>query len=389
MYHLSRHPLVARRLTINISYLSLSTAWRKRTLFPDSRQQTTRNFSDNDRKTFQRPENINMPAPFQDQRAIELLSEHIAESFNAIDYSQSADSIATMPAISLDDVHATIRKLNEDIRLLDVQLGVGGGSLATSVEERFAEMNDLGDSAEAKSRRARKELDVIVEGLCDQALRPGAPWGFVVFRTVYGPQSDAPFARIINELRDIEEWLSDYDQPYLWPRYELTVIEDENTLQGADSHTVRNAFRSWVANDLTPRFKHPENWGGTAKIHEMLRSDTPANNPSWDKKLGTHHPAVGLPTRWQFCLFVDETCLRSVDLSSPRSPCVKLLTTDWEGDRAVTVAEGWEDGETDDVFEDVGWMYMDVDDFVVRYRDLMDPCEWNEVYLRPQKGDVP
>lgn len=86
----------------------------------------------------------------------------------------------------------------------------------------------------------------------------------------------------------------------------------------------------------------------------MLRSDTPASDPSWEKEVGTHHPAACLPTRWQFFLFVDENCLRSVDLSGARSPCVKLLTTDWEGDRAVTVAEGWEDGETDDVFEDVG-----------------------------------
>lgn len=156
-----------------------------------------------------------------------------------------------MPAISLDEVHATIRKLEEDYGLLDAR----GGSLATSVEERFAEMNDFGDPAEAKSRRERKELDVIVEGLCDKALRLGALWGFVVFCTVYGPQSDAPFARIIKKLRDKEELLSDYSQPYLWPRYELTLIEVENTLQGADSQTVRNAFRTWVANDLTPRFK--------------------------------------------------------------------------------------------------------------------------------------
>lgn len=302
------------------------------------------------------------------------------ETENPVDYAASANEDTSIP-----DLNELLKKLKDDMARIKSQQR----SLATSVEERHAEIMNRESSDEATARRRPMELDCIVEGFMDANLQPGAPWGFVVFRTVYGPESDAPFARMMEQLRDIDETLLGYEQQYLAPHYELTVIEDEKTLAGADSHTVRDAFRAWVADDLTPRFKDTEKWGGEAEVHRMLRSNVPMSDPSWRNSPYPYHPATCMPARWLFCLFVDEICLRSLD-GANEYPHVKLLNVDWAGDRAVNVAEGWEDGETDDENADVGWMYMDVTEHVESYRNFMDPCSWWEVplYQRPYKGFI-
>ncbi|ORY09310.1 hypothetical protein BCR34DRAFT_602955 [Clohesyomyces aquaticus] len=137
----------------------------------------------------------------------------------------------------------------------------------------------------------RKEYWELDDSLNHYAIQPGAPWGFVVFRTAYGADK-------------------------------MTVIEDPEKLAGADSHTVRHIFRAWVADDLTPRLRDPQ-WcqlfGGSEQIHSKL-----ASNDLYD----ADHPVSCLPPRRNFCLFVDEVYLRSLDLPPVRSPAVKILTTD-------------------------------------------------------------
>ncbi|KAF2877737.1 hypothetical protein BDV95DRAFT_600438 [Massariosphaeria phaeospora] len=133
----------------------------------------------------------------------------------------------------------------------------------------------------------RRELDSIQDSLDNYYLRPGGPWGFVVFRTVYGDNSEAPWARFIEHLRDsIAEPLLSVQRTDLSTRHELTIIEDEETLAGADSHT------------------------------------------------------------------------------------------------------GWEDGDTDDGVEEVGWMYTDVVEYVRWYECLIAPHEWREFYQRAYKDYV-
>ena len=71
----------------------------------------------------------------------------------------------------------------------------------------------------------------------------------------------------------VVECLSHAHQSDLLPRHELTVIEDEETLAGADPHAVRQAFRAWVAKDLTPRLNTPERFGGILEAHRKLLSN--------------------------------------------------------------------------------------------------------------------
>ncbi len=153
-----------------------------------------------------------------------------------------------------------------------------------------------------------KEHRSIQDSFANFYLRPGAAWGFVIVRAVYGPASDAPWTKMLELLRsDVAESLAYANQMELLPRYQLTILEDEAMLAGADSYAARCAFRAWVYEDLPQRLtdKEIERHGGMAQVRNKLRG-----------KFTIEHPAVCLPPRWQFCVFVDADCLRSLDMSS-------------------------------------------------------------------------
>jgi hypothetical protein len=223
-------------------------------------------------------------------------------------------------------------------------------------------------------------------------MRPNAPWGFVIVRTVYDASSDASWAQMLELLRSkIDRTLELEDQTYLLPRHELAVIEDKAALAGADSYAVRRAFRAWVAEDLPSRLddEELEECGGIAEVRLKLLSNDVHYAPN------TVHPVRLVPPRWQFCLFVDEDCVRSLNASigSPYpDPALKILTTEWGQDRAALATEvftmDWDGGETDNDCADVGWMYMDMSDYVPMYARLVTPFNWHEHYQRPYKGYV-
>jgi hypothetical protein len=219
--------------------------------------------------------------------------------------------------------------------------------------------------------QSRKEYHHIEDSLINPAILPGAPWGFVLVRTVYGAASDAPWARMLEHLRsEVAHSLVLADQTDLLPRHELTIIEDEATLSDADSHTVRRVFCNWVAEDITPRLCDAEKMGGTAQIRAKLISNT------------LEGVAHRLPSRWNFCIFVDEDCLRSLDA---KFPAVKILARNWEKE------EEEESEDEDEDQEDIGWMYMDgamLPSYVGMYSLFTDLYAWHDFYQRPSKGYV-
>jgi hypothetical protein len=86
--------------------------------------------------------------------------------------------------------------------------------------------------------------DSLTDSFTDSYMRPGAHWGFVVVRAVYGPSSDALWVQILELFRtDVVETLTLEGQIDLLPRHKLTVIEDAAILDGADSCAVRRASR--------------------------------------------------------------------------------------------------------------------------------------------------
>ena len=237
-----------------------------------------------------------------------------------------------------------------------------------------------------------KEYHEIEDKLAFLPLRPDTKWGFVIVRAVYGPSSDAPWAQMLELLRaEISESLTEADHLELLSRHEMTIIEDEATLAGADSssaaaYAARRAFRAWVADDLPQQLSddYLEKLGGLAQVREQLLSNT---------KHHANHPLGIMPPRWRYCIFVDQDCLRSLEGGPEepelKDPALKILNADWDGEEAEVPNEeftqAWDGGETNDDYEDVGRMWMDMTDYAAKYTQLTSAFGWEEYYERPQK----
>jgi hypothetical protein len=240
----------------------------------------------------------------------------------------------------------------------------------------------------------QKEYDRTADSLAHSELKPDhTKWGFVIVRCVYGPASETPWAMMLELLRaHVEESLSLQDQVELLPHHEITTVEDEATLGGADSYAARRAFRAWVAADLPPRLHADrlKEYGGLAQARAKLLSN--------DAHASTNHPAAVMPPRWQYCIFIDQDCLRSLEKGPVepelKEPALKILTTDWkwDGEESPTeefVTMNWDGGQTDEEGEEVGWMYMDMLEYVDVYERLLSSVfAWHEYYERPYKGYV-
>lgn len=157
----------------------------------------------------------------------------------------------------------------------------------------------------------------------------------------------------------------------LLPCHNLVLMDDKARFAGATSHDIRDHFSSWVADELTHQLVDP----GVLDHQAILRK-----NP---QEPGSHLAEHG--TRYNYCLFVDDICLESVE--HMRYPVVKILERQFGHlaleKRGFTVHPEWEDGETDDPDEDVGWMYMHVDSYVELYSTFHDSIFWPDYYARP------
>jgi hypothetical protein len=73
------------------------------------------------------------------------------------------------------------------------------------------------------------------------------------------------------------------------------------------------------------------------------------------------------------------------------SPVVKLVSRDWAPDSEQDEAEedeedeklDWEGGETNGEFEDVGWMYVEVCEYINIQNQLLEDDFWPKMYVRP------
>jgi hypothetical protein len=225
-------------------------------------------------------------------------------------------------------------------------------------------------------------------------VKPDAPWGFVVYRAVYGKDSDEPFKRLLGLFQDrVSGFLppNDLKKPVKSDsHFELTVIEDEERFTGADSHTIREAFREWVAEDLPPQVRYPDREGGIDYIRAMIRS-TIREFHEYNLNEEPLHPWWEAPPRWCFCLLVDDICLRSLDRPDGFGAVVKMVNLRYHKGRCESIAEGWEDGETDNPLEDVGWQYAAAYSHKAWYNILSDPSNWDDEvwYWRPEKEEYP
>ncbi|KAL2130078.1 hypothetical protein VTI74DRAFT_6916 [Chaetomium olivicolor] len=167
-------------------------------------------------------------------------------------------------------------------------------------------------------------------------------WGFVIYRCSEGNQT--AWVRLLEALGNRIQ---------------------EDLRPSTTSHEVRDHFRSWVQKDLEDR----------------LRPDA----TNLDDYAGWLR-ATSTP-RYEYCLFVDDICLESVDHPGIDSPVVKLLCKNWESpfpleERNYTVPAPFHDGATEYDEEDVGWMYMPLQCYLDKYA-VLGKCDWDDQYVRP------
>lgn len=169
---------------------------------------------------------------------------------------------------------------------------------------------------------------------------------------------------------DVKGALEDEDdgRPNLLLSFQPIIFDDKEKFDGATSHELRDHFTVWVAEQL-PQI--------AASPNLLKRLQAQGNNK--------HGPEASLGPRWNFCVFVDDICLESLDHMC--LPVVKLLYKQWghlePHERNYDVHPWWEDGVTDIDEEDAGWMYMYISEYVDLYSRLDEYWHWHDVVVRP------
>lgn len=221
-----------------------------------------------------------------------------------------------------------------------------------------------------KSADPLKGVDAELEGF-----KPDAPWGLLVYRVTYGDH--ATWERMLALLDDPVEAVG--HQPankHLHPRHQFEIVNHQNQLDGATMSQLHEKSCEWVVDEYR------------RNCEEDKRPSVEAFKA--DKEGESHGYAGG--ARYNFFLVVDDVCLESMD--QPCGPVVKLVQKAGFGEDNYTAEEieelgpkqedsVWEGGVTESEYENVGWMYIEVSDYVAFQERLCDPGNWEDQYLRP------
>ncbi|RHZ60756.1 hypothetical protein CDV55_101619 [Aspergillus turcosus] len=242
-------------------------------------------------------------------------------------------------------------------------------SCAASLASRFHQYESTFPFEEpsANPKRRSNEIASLDLYLSLFDLKPDVTWGFNIYRCSYG--NDKAWQRMLQLIdKNVRQSLEIEDAKDLYPRHKPVIVEDKENLEGATSHDVRDHFIAWVAEELPRVVSRPERFFAEEESNEAgLRRE-------WT-----------LGTRYNFCLFVDDICMESLD--EMKLPVVKLLWGQWgplePHERNYAVHPEYEDGETDEDDEDVGWMYMSVIDYMGHYIRLNEYDWWYDLYARP------
>jgi hypothetical protein len=137
-------------------------------------------------------------------------------------------------------------------------------------------------------------------------LSSSAPWSLVVYPIVHGSDSSAAWACMLGELREAVSQSLRRSNPEFVASHEITVIDDEAMLAGADLWAAHQISCAWVGDDLV-----------SSSFQGSQRSLSRQNRF-----------LQLLPLRWNSCFYIDEACLRAMDAGMPRDLKPKFLTTD-------------------------------------------------------------
>lgn len=124
-------------------------------------------------------------------------------------------------------------------------------------------------------------------------------------------------------------------------------------VSGASIHDIRAHFKAWVPKDLEARLR-PNSTCTVADISVMRVDSVP---------------------RYQFCLAIDESDLRSMGHSDVESPLIKLISLEWDvTEMYQTTHPYFQEGFAEYDEEDGGWRKMPLNRYVETYGHLQ---RWN------------
>ncbi|KAL4905038.1 hypothetical protein BDW74DRAFT_18503 [Aspergillus multicolor] len=240
------------------------------------------------------------------------------------------------------------------------------------------------------------------DGYAPFALKKGAArWGFALFRTNYDKRYNTHWTRMIELLDETVQDSLEFEEPYdrldLLPLHDLSVTQDRGKLHGASSHLVREHFTRWTEGELARILEDTTQPRRNGCIPTVDGNSNGADTVTKSDPL-EHIDLLG--PRFNFCLFIDEICLESLD-EMPSRPVVKLLMRNWNKPADPTEIHGpykdpidkicdnheYEDGLSNDPAEDVGWMYIQVWNYVEYFNRLVHeyPYSWDVWYRRPPR----
>ncbi|RFU24952.1 hypothetical protein B7463_g11383, partial [Scytalidium lignicola] len=196
------------------------------------------------------------------------------------------------------------------------------------------------------------QVNPIEQSLNDFSLKPGSPWGFVVYRVAYGNDTDSKWSRMLQLLeKNVEEYsVGDPVMEALRPRHQLVVMDDREKFEGMTPDDVRRHFRSWTADELEKWLVDPPN------PEEMNKIRTGRKDSPWPFTVD-----IDLGTRYNICVYIDESCLDSLDRGQWPKPEVKLVWKDWKPQELPLNEMDVDDEMPPEI--DIGWTILDVNAF--------------------------
>ncbi|KAM3506109.1 hypothetical protein MY10362_002553 [Beauveria mimosiformis] len=214
----------------------------------------------------------------------------------------------------------------------------------------------------------------------DKVAADNGKWGFVIFRTAYGGDSDEKFARLLEALNTrAKESLETYERMDLAPLMEFLVVQDREKLESVTTYEVREQFAQWAV-DRGIVLNNPLDWqaGGYGTL-------TGGGNMRSAGGYGTL--TGGGNMRYEFCLLADWRSINST-MATPRPesynsymvPFIGVvqmgymseeqelgLRNDWDEDGNASCEQVAIEGNTED---NVGWYHLPLADVVGDYDNV-------------------
>lgn len=201
-------------------------------------------------------------------------------------------------------------------------------------------------------------------------------WGFVIYRSAYGPYSDTDFSAFIQHLKELVAECDEINGKHpIFQKLTWTIFEDRNQLENLRHAQIKKMFDQWCCSGSAAS-------GQPRSLHSI------------------HHSTLA---RYQFCLHVNQDSLDSFNNAKSESPALSFERTAFVNivarrfpqdilEEYVDEEEYDDEEEVEDTYPalegntdaDVGWCKTPLDSiYPSSYVDLCRNENWFHFYVNP------